>query len=86
MPPQSSSSGIVSDRCNVTWRDKLQAQTDTLQLLLDQFPGLTLSRQGKIATVAFSAAHDCLLFSIVNARDILYPVLTSRTTVTILLG
>ena len=27
---------------DLTWRYKLQAQTDTVQPLLDQFPGLTL--------------------------------------------
>ena len=76
-PPQSSSSGVASDRCDLTWHDKLQAQTNTLQPLLDRFPGLTLlgalcrsSRQAKIARIAVSATHDCLL-SIFNVRDIL---------------
>ena len=74
-PPQSSSSGVVSDRCDLTWRDELQAQTNTL---LHQFPGLTLldavfwrSRQTKIARIFVSAAHDRRLLSIFNARDIL---------------
>ena len=43
----------------------------------DLFPGLTLldalfrsSRQAKMARIAVSAAHDCLLLSIFNARDV----------------
>ena len=72
-PPQSSSSGVVSDRCELTWRNKLQAQTDMLQPLLDQFPSLALldalfrsSRQAKDTRIAVSAAHNHLLLSILT--------------------
>ena len=58
------SSGVDSDRCDLTWRDKLQAQADMLQPLLDQFLGLTLldalfrsSRQAKIVKITVSITH-----------------------------
>ena len=60
-----SSKKKISDRCDLTWHDKLQAQTDTVRPLLDQYPGLTPPdaifrsvRQVKMARIAVSAAHD----------------------------
>ena len=76
--PQSSSSVHVSERCDLTWCHERQAESDVVQLLLDQFRGLTLpiaclrrARQAEIARIAVSAAHDCLLLSMFNAKDIL---------------
>ena len=59
-PPQSSSSVRVSERCNLTWCHELQAESDVVQLLLDQFRGLTLptaclrrARQAEIASTMY---------------------------------
>ena len=60
---------ILGSGLELTWRDKLQARTDMLQPLLDQFPRLALldAAQGKLRLPeSVSATRDRLPHTIFN--------------------
>ena len=63
---------------DLTWHYELQAESNTIPPLLNQFPGLTLptahlqsARQAEIARIAVYIAHNRLFPSIFNTRAIL---------------